>query len=153
MFCLSYNNFSMLFLLNLFKNLSLCIYMLYKTNNVFSFVQWDKYFHSVKDEMYHSTRLRLVEWSISSFTSWKYLYHCTHKHSLFVSYFKLFHYVYTISIINFDRKVPDKPNVLQSMLQFTKTVFKALMELEPLICYFNSSQMALYRCSIMAMER
>ena len=54
--------------------------------NVFSFVQWNKYFHSVKDEMYHSTRLRLVEWNILSFTSWKYLYHCTHKHSLFVYY-------------------------------------------------------------------
>ena len=26
----------------------------------------------------HSTRLRLVEWNISSFTSWKYLYHSTH---------------------------------------------------------------------------
>ena len=24
--------------------------------NVFSFVQWNKYFHSVKDEMFHSTR-------------------------------------------------------------------------------------------------
>ena len=54
--------------------------------NVFSFVQWNKYFHSVKDEMFRSTRLRLVEWNISSFTSWKYLYHCTHKHSLFVYY-------------------------------------------------------------------
>ena len=29
-------------------------------------------------------RLCLVERNISSFTSWKYLYHCTHKHSLFV---------------------------------------------------------------------
>ena len=28
--------------------------------NVFSFVQWNKYFHSVKDEMFHSTRLRLL---------------------------------------------------------------------------------------------
>ena len=60
---------------------------LYKTNNeCFSFVQWNKYFNSMKDEMYHSTRLSLVEWNISSFTSWKYLYHCTHKHSLFVYY-------------------------------------------------------------------
>ena len=31
--------------------------------NVFSFVQWNKYFHEVKDEMYHSTRLHLVEWN------------------------------------------------------------------------------------------
>ena len=36
--------------------------------NVFSFVQWNEYFHSVKDEMFHLTRLRLVEWNISSFT-------------------------------------------------------------------------------------
>ena len=57
--------------------------------NVFSFVQWSKHFHSVKDEMFHSTRLRLVEWNISSFTSWKYFYRCTHKHSLFVHYFML----------------------------------------------------------------
>ena len=43
---------------------------LYKTNNeCFSFVQWNKYFHEVKDEMFHSTGLRLVEWTISSFTS------------------------------------------------------------------------------------
>ena len=33
--------------------------------NVFSFVQWNKYFHLVKDEMYHSTRLHLVEWNIN----------------------------------------------------------------------------------------
>ena len=38
--------------------------------NVFAFVQWNKYFHSVKDEMFHSTRLRLDEWNISSLTSW-----------------------------------------------------------------------------------
>ena len=54
---------------------------------VFSFMQWNEYFHSVKDEMYHSIWLRLVEWNILSLTSWKYLYHCTHKHSLFVYYF------------------------------------------------------------------
>ena len=29
--------------------------------NVFSFVLWNKYFHEVKDEMYHSSRLCLVE--------------------------------------------------------------------------------------------
>ena len=79
--------FSMLFLLNLFKNLNLCTSYIQQVMNVFSFVQWYKYFHSVKDEMHHSTRPRLVEWNISSFTSWKYLYHCTHKHSLFVYYF------------------------------------------------------------------
>ena len=28
-------------------------------NVFFSFVQWNKYFHSVKDEMFHSTRLQL----------------------------------------------------------------------------------------------
>ena len=64
------------------------ILVLYKTNNeCFSFVQWNKYFHLVKDEMFHSTRRSRVEWNISSFTSWKYLYHCTHKHSLFVYLF------------------------------------------------------------------
>ena len=76
----------MLFLLNLFKNFNLCTSYIKQIMNVFKFVQWNKYFHSVKDEMYHSTRFRLVEWNISSFTSWKYLYHCTHKHSLFVYY-------------------------------------------------------------------
>ena len=43
------------------------LYKLYKTIlNVFSFVQWNKYFHEVKDEMFHSTLLRLVELNISS---------------------------------------------------------------------------------------
>ena len=38
--------------------------------------------------MFHSTRRSRVEWNISSFTSWKYLFHCTNekKHSLFVLY-------------------------------------------------------------------
>ena len=36
--------------------------MLYKTNNeCFSFVRWYNYFHSVKDEMFYSTRLFFVE--------------------------------------------------------------------------------------------
>ena len=73
----------MLFQLNLFKNLNLCTSYIKQIMNVFSFMQWNKYFHSVKDEMYLSSRLRLVEWNISSFTSWKYLYHCTHKHYLY----------------------------------------------------------------------
>ena len=60
--------------------------------NVFSFVQWNKYFHSVNDEMYHSSQLSLVEWNISSFTSWKYLYHCTYKQSLFVHHASIFSY-------------------------------------------------------------
>ena len=45
--------------------------------------------HWVKDGMYDSTRLRLVEWNISSFTSWKYLYHCTHRALINI------HYLYT----------------------------------------------------------
>ena len=36
--------------------------MLYKTNDeCFKFVRWYSYFHSVKDEMFYSTRLCLVE--------------------------------------------------------------------------------------------
>ena len=77
----------MLFLLNLLKNLNLCTIYIKQIMNVFSFVQWNKYFHSVKDEMYYSTRLCLVECKISFFASWKYLYHCTQKHSLFVYYY------------------------------------------------------------------
>ena len=34
---------------------------------------------------------RLVEWNIPSFTEWKYSYHCTHKHSLFVYTISLYH--------------------------------------------------------------
>ena len=40
----------MFFLLNLFKNLNLCTSYIKQIMNVFSFVQWNKYFHSVKDE-------------------------------------------------------------------------------------------------------
>ena len=71
-----------LFLLNLFKNLNLCTSYIKQMMNVFSFMHCNKYFHLVKDEMYHSTQLHLIEWNIPSFTSWKYLYHCTRKHSL-----------------------------------------------------------------------
>ena len=41
-----------LFFWNLFKNLNLCTSYIKQIMNVFSFVQWKKYFHSVKDEMY-----------------------------------------------------------------------------------------------------
>ena len=84
---LGLKSFFNIFSVKFFKNLNLCTSYIKQIMNVFSFVQWNKYFHSVKDELYHWTRLRLVEWNISSFTSWKYLYHCTHKHSLFVYYY------------------------------------------------------------------
>ena len=41
---------------------------LYYTNNECLCVQLYKYFHEVKDEMFHSTRRSEVEWKISSFT-------------------------------------------------------------------------------------
>ena len=104
MFCFGQNRFSMIFLSNLFKNLNLCTSYIKQIMNVFSFVQWYKYFHLGYDPMHGQcmdnawTRLRLVEWNTSSFTSWKYLYHCTHKHSLFVYYTILYYTIlyYTI---------------------------------------------------------
>ena len=66
MFCLSKSCFSILCVLNLFKNLNLCTTSyIQQIMKVFSFMHWNKYFHTVKDEMYHSTQLRLLEWSIS----------------------------------------------------------------------------------------
>lgn len=60
-------------------------WVLYTTyNECFAFVQWGEYLHSLKDWMFHCTRLHLVEWNIPSFSSWKYSQHYTHKHSLFV---------------------------------------------------------------------
>ena len=38
------------FFSDLFKNLNLCTSYIKQIMNVFSFVQWNKYFHSVKDE-------------------------------------------------------------------------------------------------------
>ena len=55
--------------------------------NVLSFLQWNKCFHSVKDEIFYSTRLRLVEWNISSFTAGKY----------FTIALINIHYLYTIA--------------------------------------------------------
>ena len=63
------------------------LYKLYKINNelflihameqIFSFGErWNVPFHSISPR----------GMNISSFTSWKYLYHCTHKHSLFAYY-------------------------------------------------------------------
>ena len=44
------------------SELQKCKLMLYKTNNeCFSFVRWYSYFNPVKDEMFYSTRLCLVE--------------------------------------------------------------------------------------------
>ena len=42
--------------------------MWFYTNNGCLWVQWYKYFHEVKDEMFHSTRPSWVGWSILSFT-------------------------------------------------------------------------------------
>ena len=52
------------------------------TNNECLWVQWYKYFHEVKDEMFHSTRRSRVEWNISSFTEWKYLFHCMNEKNI-----------------------------------------------------------------------
>ena len=56
------------------------------TNNECLWVQWYKYFHEVKDEMFHSTRRRRVEWNISSFTEWKYLFHCTNEKTFIICF-------------------------------------------------------------------
>ena len=53
--------------------------------NVFSFVQWNKYFHSVKDEMFYSTRLHL-DIHLSPHEIFVPLHS---KHSLFVHYYML----------------------------------------------------------------
>ena len=41
------------FLLNLFENMNLCTSYIKQIMNAFSFVQWNNYFHLVKDEMSH----------------------------------------------------------------------------------------------------
>ena len=70
--------------------------MWYKTNNeCLSFVWWYINFQLMKDEMFYSTWLRLVLY----FTSWKYLYHCTHNHSLFVYYLSHNENICTIALI------------------------------------------------------
>ena len=56
------------------------------TNNECLWVQWYKYFHEVKDEMFHSTRRSQVEWNISSFTEWKYLFHCTNEKTFIICF-------------------------------------------------------------------
>ena len=38
----------------IFENLNLCSSYTKQIMNVFLLVQWNKYFHSVKDEMHHS---------------------------------------------------------------------------------------------------
>ena len=92
------------------------------TTNVFSFMQWNKYFHSVKDEMFHSTWLHLVEWNISSFTSWKYLYHCTHKHSLFV-----YSLIWNWKMMLSTSQVKSKYNI-QSKMPESKTILNFIIE-------------------------
>ena len=59
---------------------------------MFSFVQWNKYFHSVKDEMYHSTRLRLLEWNGTFHLS-------PHENICTIALINI-HYLYTIQVVN-----------------------------------------------------
>ena len=62
------------------------VYICWYTNNECLWVQWYKYFHEVKDEMFHSTRRSRVEWNISSFTKWKYLFHCTNEKTFIICF-------------------------------------------------------------------
>jgi hypothetical protein len=48
---------------------------------MFLYVQYVQWMFSSVKRKYSS---RVVGWKITSFTSWKYFYHCTHKHPLFV---------------------------------------------------------------------
>ena len=56
------------------------------TNNECLWVEWYKYFHEVKDEMFHLTRQSRVEWYIPCFTEWKYLFHSTNKNIHYLFY-------------------------------------------------------------------
>ena len=71
---------------NKLKNIVMKEMVTYYTNNECLWVQWYKYFHEVKDEMFHSTRRSRVEWTISSFTEWKYLFHCTNEKTFIICF-------------------------------------------------------------------
>ena len=81
-------------LLNLLKNMNLCssTNCIKQIMNV-PFMQWNKYFHTVKDEVFHSTWLRLVEWNVSSFLShfevinYKIINH--HSHIYFMKAYRI----------------------------------------------------------------
>ena len=60
----------------------LCSCYIKQIMNVFSFVQWNIYILFGKCSI--QLGFASLNGTFSSFTSWKYLYHCTHKHSLFV---------------------------------------------------------------------
>ena len=68
--------------------------------NVFSFVQWNKYFYSVKDEMFHSTWLRLVEWNISSVASLNGTFHLSPLENICTIALINIRYLYPIPYIN-----------------------------------------------------
>ena len=76
--------------------------------DVFSFVQWNKYFHSAEDEC----TIRLVEWNISS-----YLYHCTHKHSLF-AYFCITNGLNSLNYYKLINMIKDKSTHLSCASTF-----------------------------------
>ena len=73
-------------IVHLFQELMWYYAIIYYTNNECLWVQWYKYFHEVKDEMFHSMRQSRVEWNISSFTEWKYLFHCTNENIHYLFY-------------------------------------------------------------------
>ena len=108
----------MLFLLNLFKNLNLRTSYIKQIMNVFSFVQWNIYFHSVKDEMNHSTRLRLVEWKISSFT---------HENICTIALINI-HYLYIALIVHIYIECSVFPYNLRNACSKTRLIRKSTCE-------------------------
>ena len=61
--------------------------------NVFSFLQWNKYFYLVKDEMFHSCFIQL------GFTLLNGTFHLSHHENICTIALITIHYLYNISVI------------------------------------------------------
>ena len=114
------------FLLNLSKNLNLCTSYVKQITNVFSFVQWNKYFHSVRDEMYHS----IFHLSLNR------TFHFLPHENICIIALKSIHYLYTNTGSRYSGRVTQK--IVMNFLFLNAWKFCKIMLSYPDICLIYS---------------
>ena len=114
------------FLLNLSKNLNLCTSYVKQITNVFSFMQWNKYFHSVRDEMYHS----IFHLSLNR------TFHLLPRENICIIALKNIHYLYTNVGSRYSGRVTQK--IVMNFLFLNAWKFCKIMLSYPNICLIYS---------------
>ena len=99
------------------RHVSIQIMNVYECNGTNIFMWWKMF-------MFPSTWWSRIEWYISSFTSWKYLFHCTNEKTLIICFIQL---VQRLKLLNkFKRKSIETKILAQANL---KTFYKSCVQL------------------------